>query len=191
MKIKQVEQILKSEKTLIIYEGPNCQWLGTHSAIYPAYNLPTLDEKSLFAILDIPQDDKSKYYFQKDGVPGSIHFNDADPDEKIIEQHDMFWIFRNGLILEPLKTSKGIIFINCQYLKPFTADKSGIELYERTTSSGATYIAVKNGFMLTGIIYPYNPISENFVEQCEQLYRLSKNELYKLDWEEQKEDSHE
>lgn len=188
MKIKQVEQILKSEKTIIIYEGPNCQWLGTRSAIYPAYNLPLLDEKSLFAMFDIPQDDKSKYYFQEDGVLGRIHLNDVDPDEKIIKCRDMFWIYSNGRTLEPLKTSKGILFIDCQYLKPFTADKSSIELYERTTSSGATYIAVKSGFMLAGIIYPYNPINEGFVEQCEQLYRLSKNELYKIEWEEQKEE---
>lgn len=184
MKIKQVEQILKSDKTIIIYEGPNCQWLGCRGAIYPAYNLPPLDEKSLFAMFDISEDDRSKYYFKADGELGNISLDDVNINEEPIERN-MFWLHRDGRVLEPLKTSNGIVFIDCKYLKPFAKEAVCVELYERKTLSGATYIAVKSGFMLAGIILPHKVINEIFVQQCEHLYHLSKNELYKLEREEQ------
>lgn len=184
MKIKQVEQILKSDKTLIIYEGPNCQWLGCRGAIYPAYNLPRLDETSLFAMLDILADDRSKYYFKEYGEPGSVSLDDVNIDEKPIERN-MFQLYKNGCMLEPLKTSQGIVFINCKYLRPFANEVGGIELYERKTSSDTPYIAVKSGFMLAGIIFPHKAIDDIFIQQCEQLYQLSKDELYRLDWTEE------
>lgn len=37
MKLKQIEAILKAEKTIIVSETSACQWLGNGSAFYPVY----------------------------------------------------------------------------------------------------------------------------------------------------------
>ena len=49
-----------------------------------------------------------------------------------------------------------------------------MQLYERYTPGGEIYIAVKEGFLLTGIIRPYdNIITEEFIKELERIYRLS------------------
>ena len=47
MKIKQIESILKAEKTIIVAETAACQWLGNSSAFYPIYNLPKLTKEEI------------------------------------------------------------------------------------------------------------------------------------------------
>ena len=83
-------------------------------------------------------------------------------------------IYANGRVLEPLKTSLGVAFINTRYLKPFADADGGFNLYERIEQSGNIYIAVKCGFILLGIISPYDLVSKQFVEKLQTLLDLSK-----------------
>ena len=53
MKLKQIEAILKAEKTIIVSETPSCQWLGNGAAFYPVYNLPKLTQDNIFTMFDI------------------------------------------------------------------------------------------------------------------------------------------
>lgn len=55
MKLKQIEAILKAEKTIIVSETSACQWLGNGSAFYPVYNLPKLTKDNIFTMFDITE----------------------------------------------------------------------------------------------------------------------------------------
>lgn len=109
MKIKQIESILKAEKTIIVSETSACQWLGNGAAFYPVYNLPKLTKENIFTLFDVPEDKRDKFYFEERSLPEFINFRDDDSEEKMLER-DMFSIYIQGRTLEPLKTSQGVVF---------------------------------------------------------------------------------
>ncbi len=176
MKIKQIEKILKSQKRIIISEARGAQWLSDGVAVYPVYNLPKLTEENIFPLFDIPEEKRDKFYFKASSLPTFLNFEDSDENEQMIDRGD-FSILVNGRILEPLKTSRGIVFIKSRYLKPIDDDEAGFVLYERISEYGRPYIVVKRGFILQAVIYPENFIDDKFVESLETLLRLSREAL--------------
>lgn len=169
MKIKAVETILKTAKTLIVYRGGSSgQWLSDGSAIYPIHNLPELTDKHLFAMFDIPEDKQSKYMFKEKPLPSSVDFGDINKNEKLIQRGRITFCVL-GRELEPLKTSHGTIFINTKYLKPFSGEELGYELYERRSASGDIYIVAKSGMLLIGVIMPFAINGEKFIDELEEI----------------------
>lgn len=177
MKLKQIEAILKAEKTIIVSETPTCQWLGNGIAFYPVYNLPKLTQDNIFTMFDISEDKRDKFYFEERELPSHLNFEEGDADEQILDRGTIAFCAQ-GRTLEPLKTSQGIAFINKRYLKPFSDAMSGYELYERTDTFGKPYIAVKSGFMLLGVISPHDIVNEVFVETLETILSLSRITLF-------------
>ena len=162
MKLKQIESILKQEKTIIVAETPYCQWLGNGSAFYPVHGLPKLTKENIFTLFDVAEDKREKFYFEERPLPAFLNFEDSDSTEVMLERGAIAF-FAEGRALEPLKTSQGIAFINSRYLKPFSDEVNGYELYERTDENGRIYIAVKAGFILLGVIAPYDLVSDKFM----------------------------
>ena len=63
--------------------------------------------------------------------------------------------------------------LNNRHLAPFSDSDQGVTLNERTDKSGRTYIAVKDGFLLAGIIYPVNVITKELVHELDELHKLA------------------
>lgn len=177
MKLKQIESILKQEKTIIVAETPYCQWLGNGSAFYPVHGLPKLTKENIFTLFDIAEDKREKFYFEERPLPTYLNFEDSDSTEVMLERGTIAF-FAEGRALEPLKTSQGIAFINSRYLKPFSDEVNGYELYERTDKNGRIYIAVKAGFILLGVIAPYDLVSDKFIQTLESVLELSRVAWY-------------
>lgn len=130
MKLKKIEQILKRNKTIILYHGPDdIQFLSDGTALYPMFNLPELTKESIFTMFDIPEEKASKFLFEIRALSQSLD-------------------------LEPLKTSQGIKYINTRYLEPFADIETGYEIYERTREDGMLYFAIKSGLILCGVVLP-------------------------------------
>lgn len=169
MKIKGVESILKSSKTIIVCRGKlHGQWLGDGCAMYPIHNLPELTEHHLFALFDIPEEKQSKYMYQERGLPKGIDFRDCVENESVL-QRGKITINAMGRELEPLFTSNGAVFINTKHLKPFSDEPDGFELYERISGDGEPYIVAKSGMLIIGIIIPFRVEGKKFLEELEQL----------------------
>ncbi len=171
MKLKQIESILKNSKTIIVCEDAECQWFNNEIAYYPVFGLPKMSQENIFTMFDIPEDKKDKYYFAEQRLPQNINFADIDGTEHALKRGNIL-LSVSGRVLEPLITSQGIVYINAKYLKPFD-DIETVVLYERTTTEGEIYIAVKQGMLCSGIIKPQPIISERFVSQLKSLYELT------------------
>ena len=57
MKLSKVAKLCKDRMSIMIVdkstdEGALTQWVGTPEAMYPLYNLPEIDEKTIFVIFD-------------------------------------------------------------------------------------------------------------------------------------------
>ena len=73
--------------------------------------------------------------------------------------------------MKPIRTTRGLVFIESRYLSPVADVLDVLELYERRTAEGAPYIVAKAGFLLQAVIMPYDVINQQFVESLQGLTR--------------------
>ena len=106
-------------------------------------------------MFDIPEEKASKFLFEIRALSQTLDVNvkDIDPTENLLERSKIS-ICLNGIELEPLKTSQGIMYINTRYLEPFADIETGYEIYERTRTDGMLYFAIKSGLILCGVVLP-------------------------------------
>lgn len=79
--------------------------------------------------------------------------------------------------MKPLKTRNGIIFIQQKYLAPLEDVLDVVQLYERVTPDGQTYVAAKAGLLIAAVIFPYRLVTEKFVNRLEEITRESRRAL--------------
>lgn len=151
MKIKSVATLCKKRKNVTLFQGKT-QWVGDGSCMYPLYALPEMELSNIMAMFDIPEDKVSEYSKKVMEVPSEICIEDSYENEDEIEQIGTCISFR-GNAYEVIPTSNGAKLINAKYLSPFS-DMDDCKLYERKSKTGQIYIAVKQGFILYGIICP-------------------------------------
>lgn len=163
MKIKSIAAICKKNKNIAIFERYSddgdilTQYIGDGSAVYPVVGLPQLDKESLLTIFDVPEKDRDNYFVKTLGVPAGISFEDTDETERHVEREGISIIY-SGRTLKPIRTTRGLVFIESRYLSPVADVLDVLELYERRTAEGAPYIVAKAGFLLQAVIMPYDVI---------------------------------
>lgn len=176
MKIKTVAALCKKNKAFCLYDSVTregevgTQWLGDGFSAYPLQGLPLLEEESIYTMFDITDKQQEKITFRRDALPKGINFGDTDACENVIEDEKLSFAV-DGKILRPLHTQQGITFIDAAYLAPFSDVADMLELYERVTPGGHIYIAAKTGFLLAGIIFPYDLVRKEFVEKLADLLK--------------------
>lgn len=172
MKIKSIAAICKKNKNIAIFERYSddgdilTQYIGDGSAVYPVVGLPQLDKESLLTIFDVPEKDRDNYFVKTLGVPAGISFEDTDETERHVEREGISIIY-SGRTLKPIRTTRGLVFIESRYLSPVADVLDVLELYERRTAEGTPYIVAKAGFLLQAVIMPYDVINQQFVESLQ------------------------
>ena len=181
MKLKKVVALCNKEKQYILFDkldstGEITQWLGDGYAIYPLNGLPILDEETLCAVFDISEKQLKNTSVRRLTMPDALNVGDTDPDERILKDDD-FSITYGGTQVKPLKTRNGIIFIQQKYLAPLEDVLDVVQLYERVTPDGQTYVAAKAGLLIAAVIFPYRLVTEKFVNRLEEITRESRRAL--------------
>ena len=181
MKLKKVTSLCSKSKCYRLYDkidstGEITQWLGDGFAIYPLNGLPILDEETLCAVFDISEKQLKNTSVRRLTMPDALNVGDTDPDERILKDDD-FSITYGGTQVKPLKTRNGIIFIQQKYLAPLEDVLDVVQLYERVTPDGQTYVAAKAGLLIAAVIFPYRLVTEKFVNRLEEITRESRRAL--------------
>ncbi len=175
MKLKKVVALCNKEKHFVLFDkmdstGEITQWMGDGYAIYPLNGLPILDEETLCAVFDISEKQRENTIVRRSNMPEAINADDTDPEERVLSDDD-FSIIYGGKELQPLKTRSGITFIQRKYLAPLEDALDMIQLYERVTPDGQSYIAAKAGLLIAAVIFPYKVTTEKFVTRLEEIAR--------------------
>ncbi|WP_217958111.1 hypothetical protein [Acutalibacter muris] len=175
MKLKKVTSLCGKSKCYRLFDkidstGEITQWLGDGYAIYPLNGLPILDEESLCAVFDISEKQRENISVRRAAMPESVNTDDTDPAERVLKDDD-FSIIYGGTELQPLKTRNGIMLIQRKYLAPLEDVLDMVQLYERVTPDGQSYIAAKTGLLIAAVIFPYNVVNEKFVTRLEEIAR--------------------
>lgn len=95
---------------------------------------------------------------------------DFPATERHVEREGISIIY-SGRTLKPIRTTRGLVFIESRYLSPVADVLDVLELYERRTAEGTPYIVAKAGFLLQAVIMPYDVINQQFVESLQDLTR--------------------
>jgi len=180
MKFNKIKSLCKKKKAVYLFDretdgGYIEQWIGDGNAFYPIIALPEMDKDSICAMWDISDKDREDYVFDcgvslLDGI--SLE-NQCEGERPAYE--GPFSIIAGDKVLIPIKTSRGIVFIDLRYLSPLVDIKKAntLELYECVTPSGFVYIAVKGGVILNGVIMPdQSLIAETYVKYMKSLSAL-------------------
>ena len=175
MKLKKVASICSKTKIFCLYDreesgGEVSQWLGDSSAIYPITGLPYMDEENIYSMFDISAKQQEKIIFRHQRAPEGINLSDTDQTEHRIDEESLSLVYDGG-VLKPLQTRNGISFIQNKYLSPLEDVIDMVQLYERETPQGMTYIVAKTGLFVAAVIMPYNVINEKFVYHLSALAR--------------------
>lgn len=172
MKLKKVTALCHKSKHFCLYDkidstGAITQWLGDGCAIYPLYGLPILNEETICAVFDISEKQRDSISIKQATMPEDINTDDTDAEERAAKE-DEISIFYNSSELQPLRTSRGITFIQRKYLDPLDDVMGMVQLFERTTASGQPYIVAKAGLLIAAVIMPYS-IKERLITQLEEI----------------------
>ncbi len=188
MKFSKMIGLCKKAKRVFVYEEYSgetvMQYIGDGNAAYPIFDMPRLDKNGIFAVMDVPEKNKSDYYYICTPIPEDISFEDisfkdSDKTETLVKPLPISIGFA-GQLMKPLQTQSGIMFIDERYLKPLSDVYDVLELYERTSDSGKRYIVAKAGFLLQTVIMPISvtagsPFADELISVAEQLKATAKN----------------
>lgn len=161
MKIKKIVALIKESKCLTIFDGKDCQWLSDGFAMYPVFKDTEISPEFLCDMHDI---DTKKMAIRNEMLPTLFNYADICKNEKQLQKSNIEIVY-HGKHLIGYETSEGISFVEKRYFAPFAdMDESYLMVYERYTSTGTMYFAVKNGMNLVGIVLPKKVITKEFVE---------------------------
>lgn len=167
MKIKSVTKICNSNKAIIIHDSGSCIWIGNGFCLYPLFHFTSLTEEQVFSLLDIASDKKEKYLINQTRSIGDISLEDSVKNEEFAEMSSIS-IKCDGKILKPFYTKEDVIYIEEMMLAPFKdINKDDLFFFVRKVNK-TTYIAVKTGFLLVGVISPSH-ISSKTLEELEKI----------------------
>lgn len=174
MKIKKIIALCKNAGQLILYSDPDrdIQWLSDGIAIYPLIGCPKFDADSFCNTYEITDSQRKKMAFRiNEHLPINFDFDDTDDFETETEKMPLSVTYSTYDAVA-FKTQYGIEFINRAHLQPF-GDYSGRDIVctLRTDESGESYFAVKNGFMLIGIVLPLKIIVKSFIDDLKTFER--------------------
>lgn len=181
MKLKKVTAICSKSKCYRLYDrisdgGEITQWLGDGNAIFPLNGLPILDEETLCAVFDISEKQRENIAVWHGAIPAAVNVDDADRTERALNDDDFSMVYA-GTELKPLNTRSGITFIQSKYLSPLEDVLDYMQLFERQTPDGVSYVVAKTGLLIAAVIFPYNLINEKFVTRLEEVARECRRAL--------------
>ena len=194
MKLKKIEKICKASRSVHIYDdvftvgdesGLDCQWIGDESAMYAIDGAPYLDENGVRVLFDIGENNRPKItVVHRDRLPSGICLSDTCEGEEPLEPVDLKMSL-GGIPLYLLRDVSGsMIVIRDVYRTPFD-DWGACTCYKRIGESGEPYVAVKTGFVLRGVILPYNCITDSFVDALHAAHKAAGASVAKQRQEEQ------
>lgn len=170
MKLSKIAKLCVRAKRVYLYDDPErgIQWVGDGRSMYPLYMMPELTTETVLRVLDVKDKDFDKIAVSKADLPRYIDCSDGT-DDKLLPEAGISIGYASE-VLEPMRLSNGLRFLNPFYLAP-VQDKPDLMLYERETAAGEPYIVAKAGLMVQALIQPLSVTDDKLLDQLETLAR--------------------
>ena len=169
MKLKKVAALCKKNKRAIILNQEKegeivAQYISNGYAIFPLYELPTLDKRNLLTIFDV-ESDKWDEWFVSERKLNTSYMNpeDWDSTEDRIKHLYPPVIWQGTQLMICGLPNREIMIIDADSLGP--VDSAEADYYFRENEKGVKYLTVKEGLLLTAVIYPYQFKADDLFER--------------------------
>lgn len=177
MKIREIAKICKRSKTATLVtkkeKGESRQFMGDGAALYLVEDSLELATEAILPLFDIPAKERIDWsVFSEVSEEIAACLEDIYPEEAPAEPLPLKITFNDRELL-PLKTSRGIAFIQCQHLRPLE-DVDSLDIYERE-HQGTRMFAIKSGFWLMAIIAPCDYETQGLQEFLQDMAQPQKN----------------
>ena len=164
MKIKKIAQLCKQEgwAELVNYtDRSGCvqQWITDGRALWPVEGLPELEVKHLPSILELTDKQADAMKLRAREAPVSISFADACEGEKLAQMLPVS-VYYGGDMLRPFCVDGKTYWLNEELFLPMLAEHPRAEFYYRHPAGCTEMFAVKDGFMLVGMVMPMTSMQE-------------------------------
>lgn len=154
MVIKKISALCKSAKQIVLLDSDSGrQWAGDGNAFYELIGMPTLGERSICVVMDIPPDKAAGMIIRRDHFPAGYNTDEDDDTGRYMAYNMDNGIKFEGLELMPVSDGIEMYVIQPKYLAPL-ADLAAVTLEARTSPKGDTYIVAKDGMFVVAIIMP-------------------------------------
>ena len=182
MKIKALAALCKAAgKVAFIFKENDMdgkfvrQYISEGHAIYPADDLPEMNEELLLTIFDVPGKDKEDWHVSDSMKMPDINFDPYAEGEEPLEDSKLNfqWLGRYYKILFSVDRT---VFIDPKLIKPTDDVKENREYYLRR-SGNRDYVIVKYGFIVQAVILAENLISDVFMKEFSRLFSRCRTEL--------------
>lgn len=155
MKFKRFQSLAKSsgQCQVIQIDEANLQFLNNGYLVYPAHNLPALNDEMIFALLDIEEHKRDNFAITR--VSNTfLNYNDTDNQEEPLVSARFEIKFNNlNHFVKPVFTKLGLYYYDPKWLAPFDGDYDALYVrYNAESKAGQPYIAVKSGLFVVGFV---------------------------------------
>lgn len=160
VKFKKFQSLTKhsGQCQVIQITESDLQFLNNGYAVYPAHNLPELNDEMIFALFDI--DEKNRDNFAITRVSNTfLNYDDTDDTEEPAVNAGFAIKFNNlDYIVRPVFTKQGLFYYDPKWVAPFDGNYDALfvryspESHNPSHPSRNPYIAVKSGLFVVGFV---------------------------------------
>ena len=157
MKLKKIAQECREHGSMLLIdhvdaEGCIRQWIGSGAAFYPVEGLPYLQEEHLQGVFELTDKQCGKMRICKEKAPEGIDFGDTAEEMRCAD--GLIRIIAGGHELRTVWADGRARMILESALDPILIEHKNADFFLRRTPGGSFYIAVKEGLLLVGIVFP-------------------------------------
>ena len=158
MKIAKVAKLCKRRCVIRIVNrimgGEHQQLIGDGCSLYFTGALPRVQESSVLAVMDIPEEKRKLFDIQEEpDTILDISLMDNLNGDRMIHREELITLGSDGDSYIILYTSQGVRLLNAAYLDPLS-DCHELSLWERTDSRGRLRVLAKTGVFLGAVLEP-------------------------------------
>ena len=157
MKLKKIAQECREHGSMLLIdyvdaEGCVRQWIGSGLAFYPVEGLPYLKEEHLQGVFELTDKQCEKMRMCQEPAPEDIDFSDTADERRCYD--GIIRLIIGGYALRVMWAEGKACMILEDALAPILMEHKNADFFLRRTTSGTKYIAVKEGLLLVGIVFP-------------------------------------
>lgn len=155
VKFKKFQSLTKHSRQcqVIQISESDLQFLNNGYSVYPAHNLPALNDEMIFALFDIEEKNRDNFAITR--VSNTfLNYDDTDDTEESVVNAGFAIKFNNlDYIVRPVFTKQGLFYYDPKWVAPFDGNYDALYVrYNNHSLTGQPYIAVKSGLFVVGFV---------------------------------------
>lgn len=155
VKFKKFQSLTKhsGQCQVIQITESDLQFLNNGYAVYPAHNLPELNDEMIFALFDIDENKRDNFAITRVSHTFLNYDDTDDTEEPVVSARFVIKFNNQDYVVRPVFTKQGLYYYDPKWVAPFDGNYDALYVrYNTESPTGQPYIAVKSGLFVVGFV---------------------------------------